>query len=357
MTKIVDREPRAAGWTVQFRQFVNRRATRLIGRAPFALTVRELFGPAPQWQQRLSRWWNRIVRETNFFYAICLFVLCSVVTYAWWRWDPASKLWPEMGGMALNVLFITIIFAVFESRRERLQFENRQQEIIDDYKRWDAPDARLRIAGAVRRLNRSGRTDIAFSGLQLSEFDFAAAGIGDLSGSVFYDGMWGEPLKDHAIYLRKVSFDHVNCASVVFSAMNPLSGLRTMISPFAVLEDCTFVHANLRNARFSGATLKWSEAPPPSHYEFSTDDEGEEYSAQISYGPFDGAELEGASFSDCDLENADFRGADGVDKADFTGAQGLDKALFDDDETRATVLQMASQKEADHRISPSPRSR
>lgn len=58
--------------------------------------------------------------------------------------------------MTLDVFFILIVFALFEHRRNKRQDIARQLEVIDDYKRWDHPDAHLRIAGAIRRLNRLG---------------------------------------------------------------------------------------------------------------------------------------------------------------------------------------------------------
>ena len=114
-----------------------------------------------RWRKRLRQ--SRVVvggasycRDTNFPYAVGLFAVCAAITFGWWLIQPqsVSNLWPEMGGMTLDVFFILIVFAWFEHRRDKRQDIARQREVIDDYKRWDQPEAHYRIAGAIRRLNR-----------------------------------------------------------------------------------------------------------------------------------------------------------------------------------------------------------
>lgn len=101
---------------------------------------------------RIAATWQSFCYETNFPMAIRLFIACAAITYSWWRLDPQdlSNLWPEMGGMTLDVFFILNVFALFEHRRSKREDVARQREVIDHYKRWDYPEAHLRIARANR---------------------------------------------------------------------------------------------------------------------------------------------------------------------------------------------------------------
>lgn len=277
-------------------------------------------------------------QDSNFLIAIGLFLLCATITYVWWLIQPqsVSNLWPEMGGMTLDVFFILIVFALFEHRRDRRQEIARQREVIDDYKRWDHPEAHLRIAGAIRRLNRLGEFAINMVGARLTKFDFAEQGIEKIDGSTFYNGRWGERFGDSTVKMVEVSFDRVSCREVTFSPYNPLGSFGAM--NFAHFLDCSFSDTDLRQSKFSGAELLWTSHPPETHMEYWDEDDGTPACAQISYGPFYRADLQQVSFTGCRFKNADFRDADNILDADFSGVKGLEDAHFDNDEIRAAVL-------------------
>ena len=301
------------------------------------------------WRGKLARSraatkWRAFWNDTNFPMAIGLFAVCVAITYFWWRIDPQdpSNLWPEMGGMTLDVFFILIVFALFEHRRSKRQDIARQREVIDDYKRWDHPEAHLRIAGAIRRLNRLGVFALDMAGARLTDFHFARVGVQSLQGSTFYDGRWGERFGDSSVKLNKVSFDHLNCREVTFAPYNPLSGFGDLAMDFSQFLDCSFIETDLRDARFNGSDLYWSEPPPETHMEFWDEDNGTPACAQVSYGPFYRADLRQASFRGCRFKNADFRDAECILEADFSGAKGLEDAYFDNDEIRTAVLEQAA---------------
>lgn len=301
------------------------------------------------WRNRLAtsraaKNWQSFWNETNFPMAIGLFIVCATITYVWWRMAPQdpSNLWPEMGGMTLDVFFILIVFALFEHRRNKRQDIARQREVIDDYKRWDHPEAHLRIAGAIRRLNRLGHFALDMAGARLTKFEFARNGIESIEGSKFYDGRWGEKFGDSTIKMAEVSFDHLNCRNVTFAPYNPLAGLGDFATNFSHFLDCSFMDSDLSHAKFNGSELQWSEAPPETHMEYYDNDDGSYGRGQVSYGPFYQANLRGASFNRCRFENADFRDAENILEADFTGAKGLEDAFFDNDEISAAVLAQAA---------------
>ena len=134
--------------------------------------------------------------------------------------------------------------------------------MIDDFKKWDSEEGRYRIAGAVRRLNRLGRTSIDFVGMEMSEFSFPAQDIDSIAGSKFYLGTWGPESSDARAVLTKVNFSRVDCSNVIFSAYQPLGIFIPERRRNAQLLDCRFQEANLRGATFNGALMKWTEVPP-----------------------------------------------------------------------------------------------
>ena len=299
------------------------------------------------WVIKAQRFWFVFWFETTIPIALSLMLLASIITYIWWRFAnlDVNDLWPEMGGMVLDIVFILVIFGAIQHRRERREQIRRQQEIIDDFKRWNNKEGRLRIAGAIRRLNRLGITKIEFAGLTLSKLRFAEAGIGSLEGSVFYDGKWGQRIGDSRVKLSEVEFDNMNLDSVTFSPSEPLRFLGANLMRHAQFKNCSFRDASLHKAKFDGATLEWSEVPPASRYEFyPADDDNEAFSIQTSYGPFDRTDLEGVSFAGCHFVNADFRGASGIAQADFAEATGLEEGFFDDEIEKAAVLESVNNK-------------
>jgi uncharacterized protein YjbI with pentapeptide repeats len=305
---------------------------------------------------RLQIWWGRIAasrpvavwcdywRETTIPYAALLAAVCAAITFGWAirEGHGLDELWSEMGGVTLDLIFIVGVLAIFEHRRGRQQEIARQREVIDDYKRWDHPEAHLRIAGAIRRLNRLGVFALDMAGAKLSDFSFARNGVESIAGSKFFDGRWGEKFGDSTVKLTDVWFDHLDCREVTFSPYNPLAGLGDFSTNFSHFLDCSFMGSDLRKSKFNGSELQWSKVPPDTHLEFFEDEDGSSGCGQISYGPFYQANLQGASFKGCRFKNADFRDAENILEADFTGAKGLEDAFFDSDEIRAAVLAQAA---------------
>lgn len=298
-----------------------------------------------QLRRKFVRRWHEFSQETNFPYAIGLLVFCIVVLIIWRIVAPTffAELWVEFGGLTFNVFFILIVFAFFENRRHKAQDMRRQQEIIDDYKKWDSDEAKFRIAGAIRRLVRHGKTDIDFGGIELRNFVFRRQDIKTIEGSTFYDGTCGELGSRDEVVLEKVDFSHINCRGVIFSRFNPFSGLNVDFR-FASIIDCQFAESDLRGAVFNGAHLKWTMRHPTDLGVWHEASDGSGAFEQTHYPPFCQANLRRASFEDATFTNADFRDADGILECNFKGAKGLETCLFDDETTREAVLRLAEKE-------------
>ena len=144
----------------------------------------------------MSSLWNSLqkkARAVNWFWPIPtatafagVIILLLWVFSGWYGGAPGEILrgiYIEAGGAVMDIVIFGVILALLAAMTSRHQDVTRQLELIDDYKKWDSAEARYRIAGAIRRLNKLNRTAINFSGIEISDFRFA--------GSTFYDGSWG----------------------------------------------------------------------------------------------------------------------------------------------------------------------
>jgi hypothetical protein len=163
------RAPRA--WGARSKWLLNVFSHRLFGTKPFKVPAKDFY-VVPDWQKKVEGGWRSLVRETNLPAAIALLALCITITTVWKTEFPKflPDLWLAMGGMVFEVLFILVIFALFEHRRADAQEIQRQREIIADYKTWDSREAQQRMAGAIRRLNRRDIFAIDFTGAEISKF-------------------------------------------------------------------------------------------------------------------------------------------------------------------------------------------
>lgn len=250
----------------------------------------------------------------------------------------------EATGAVMDIVVFGVVLALMglwtNRSRERHADIGRQRELIDDFKKWNVEEARLRIAGAIRRLNSLGCTKINFSGLELSDFSFGWHEIRSIAGSTFYDGSWGTLSRRDQVTLDRVDFSKLDCRNVVFSKFNPFSGLRMRVR-FATFKDCEFRDAQLQGATFRGAHIEWSEEPPEEMGVLEELANEEPAFRQTYWPPFDGADLTGVSFEDVVFQNADFRDALNVQKCSFKGAKGLEECRFDDEEVKGRVLEAA----------------
>ncbi len=282
--------------------------------------------------------------------AAALAVILALVLWflsTWYGEHPGEisrGIYIEATGALMDIVvfgFVLALLALWTNRRrERSLSITRQKELVDDFKKWDADEARHRIAGALRRLNHLGSTKIDFSGLELSDFSFGWHEIESIEGSTFYDGSWGTRSGKDRVTLERVDFTKVDCRNVVFSKFNPFASLGIRLR-FATFKDCYFLDSRLQGAVFRGAHLEWSEEPPQEMGEWLDTGDGDMAFRQIYWPPFDNADLNGASFENVHFLNADLRGALNVQDCSFTGAEGLDTCLFDDEDVKKRVLEAA----------------
>jgi uncharacterized protein YjbI with pentapeptide repeats len=298
--------------------------------------------------RKVSNVYNKNSIDFNLGSRLILLAVSILILIAWFKLFPGygNDYRIEFVGLIFDIVFILLIFSFFERSGRKQQDIKRQEEIIEDYKRWDNEEARFRLAGSIRRLNRLGKCAINFTGLRLSNFVFTQNDIASIEGSTFYDGSWGEPTKNTEVKLNKVGFDWLNCRNVTFSPGEMLVAQMPALQRSASFSNCSFISTNLTGAIFDGAQLEWSDVPPESLYEYEGENEdGSPILLQAYYGPFHEANLSHVSFEYVRFKNADFREAEHIEQANFYGATGLEASVFDSQEIKDFVLKAAQRSE------------
>ena len=289
-------------------------------------------------------------QDTTVAFAALLVLLAvaslTLISDSFESWDEIWQgVFVEATGATMDLVVFGIIIGLIAGRRERNREIRRQEELIEDFKKLNSDEARCRIAGAVRRLNRKGRTSIDFVGIELSNFSFRNQDIESIAGSTFYDGDWGVLSSRGSTTLEDVDFSQVDCRGVVFSKFNPWGGLGMSIHQ-AVFRDCMFAGTRLKGAIFKGSKVEWSEEPPKELGHWDEDQRGEPVFLQTHFPPFYDADLGGASFEDVAFRNPDFRDARNLESCNFSGATGLENGIFDSDDVKDQVLR-ATRKSAE----------
>ncbi|MER9726680.1 MULTISPECIES: pentapeptide repeat-containing protein [unclassified Mesorhizobium] len=238
--------------------------------------------------------------------------------------DIEQGVYVEAWGTLFDIIFVVLLIGWFELRRERKQHIERYSEEIDDYKRWDTEEARVRIAGNLRRLSKLGVTAFDLRGITLRDFSFFQNRITKLRGTVFNTNSISG-LANFGTVLDNVDFSATDCVGVVFSK-GMLGGTLFGIKG----TNLRFLQTNLVNATFDGATLEWTDFKPNEDDWFEVIDDDPQNRAQVYAPPFEDAELAGASFRNANLLNADFRYAKGLEFVNFSGTKGLETCFFDE---------------------------
>ncbi len=164
----------------------------------------------------------------------------------------------EAIGMVLDILFLGIIWAVFEFYRTKRFETKRYLEEIDDFRDWQGEEASRRLSGAIRRLNDRGI------------FDF------DLNCCYLVNGkLWGLKCTSEAAY---VDFSGAAMKNAVLQNID--------------LSYSSFKNTDLMDSKLNGSSLCETN--------------------------FEGAELYGVDFRGCeDIDKAFFWNSHNILKARF----------------------------------------
>ena len=250
--------------------------------------------------------------------SMVLLIVGTVIIFVLFKLSPAMRdnyfqgLFVEFSGMIFDIFIFGILISLYARITSKYKEIEHQLQIIDDYKKWDSTEGKLRISGAIRRVIKLGKTNFDFSGILLSNYSFLEADIKNISGSNFFPIMNDNFISNLQISkiltkLNNVSFQFMDCSGVTFSDSNNGTSFSNL----------HFAKANLTEAKFDGVHLIFDRT-------FSSMNAGE-----IVHSQFEGANLKNASFKSATFEYCDFRHAKNLATANFYKAKGLETCLFD----------------------------
>ena len=305
----------------------------------------------PVYHIGIVRSWFRLkFGKTMIGYSLSLFVFCYFIVQIFGDDVGSTNFWTEFWGLILDIFFILIVFGLFQDRRQQLNNIARQEEIIEDLKRWDNEESMHRIVGAICRLNNMGKTKIDLKDATLSGAEFGKYGVRSLRGS----HLSGKNLvlTERDTYSKsnfnKIDFSGLDLQEVTFGYDAFKSGIfKSQYIISSHYKNCNFCDSNLENSVFDGAELWWDIQPPDSlEEEVGEIEDGYPLMARTHFDGFNDTRLKRTSFRKCQFHHADFREAFYVEQADFTGAKGLETCVFDTEELKSTIIAKAKKNMA-----------
>jgi BTB/POZ domain-containing protein KCTD9 len=260
------------------------------------------------------------------------------ISLPFWIYDTADffqEVMAEAHGVVLDILIIGWLLFYLRKLGERRVLTNRYREEIEDFLGWRSPEATLRIAGNIRRLNR---LDVP-GPFRLTEAYLVEA---RMDGADLTDAdLWGADLSRAS--LRNASLSGAVLAGAVMRGINLERAVMTGVDlRGADLTEADMEYAFLEKADMRGANLTAGDlqfaAMPGANMEharlFGANLRGAHLEgANLRHAILEGANLQGASLDGADVRNADFTRAY-LQRTDFTGAilpEGDElHTLFDD---------------------------
>lgn len=227
----------------------------------------------------------------------------------------------EAHGMLFDLLVIGWFLFWLNRLAEQRVRNNRYREEIDDFLGWASPEATHRIAGNIRRLNRSGVKE----GLRLTEACLRQANLG--GASLRKADLWGANLEQAVLggadlsganlagaQLQEADLEHADLTGVdLRGAALKEADLERATLKGADLRGAALVGADLQYAVMDGADLERATLAGANLHGASLD------GASLRRTTLEGTNLRSASLRGADLQEADLTGAD-LDQADLTGA-------------------------------------
>ncbi|MCF8247513.1 MAG: pentapeptide repeat-containing protein [Saprospiraceae bacterium] len=108
--------------------------------------------------------------KSLFFGSLIFFIVLDYVVVDNWE-DFLKNILVEAHGFIFDLLIFGIIFTIYQEVREKKESIKRYLEELEDFRRWQEPEASFRIAGIVRRLNRIEKYDLDLDGCNLENSD------------------------------------------------------------------------------------------------------------------------------------------------------------------------------------------
>jgi len=193
------------------------------------------------------------------FISFLVFIFSSIIVIGFTRFkygydeDFLKSVFIEAHGMLFDILIIGVVIFSLHKLIEKKHEIKRYQEEIDDFRNWDSDEAKFRIVGNIKRLNRMFVTRINLNNCIL-----------------------------HNAQLEDAALREANLESVILDE--------------ASLKGVDFSWANLRHAEFNKANLLGAD------FKYSNLYRAFFREADLTYAEFDRANMQGAQLQSAIIE-------------------------------------------------------
>lgn len=211
----------------------------------------------------------------------------------------------EYVGMLFDIFVLGIIFSIFYKFTEKKRDIKRYREEIDDYRGWESDEAKFKIIGNIRRLNKLGFTSIDLSKCYLKKSDLSGL---NLTGA----DLWETNFQDASLNGTTMIGANIECTNFKGANLSEanLQGAINMSlwldedsilfkeTNFegANLEECNLKDAQLMRANFKNVKLKNAELQNASLSQSDFND------AKLYETHFEGAILKYAKFQNTTMD-------------------------------------------------------
>jgi len=260
----------------------------------------------------------------TFYIFLIAAIIVVTISLPFWLYETQEffmEVMAEAHGVVLDILIIGWLLFYLRKLGERRLVTQRYREEIDDFLAWRSPEATLRIAGNIRRLNRLNVP----GPLKLTEAYLVDARLDDVD--LENANLWGADLSGASLTGAILSGATIAGARLrganLERAVMKKTDLRGSDLTEADLERAFLESADLRGANLTACDLQFASLPLANleHARLlGANLRGAHLErCNLRQVLFEGANLHGSSLDGADLRGADFTRAD-LSKADLTGA-------------------------------------
>jgi Pentapeptide repeats (8 copies) len=153
----------------------------------------------------------------------------------------------EAHGMLMDIFVFGILVTLYEESTKNRNEIKRLHEEIDDYRRWDEPEAMYRIVGCIKRLNKKGESRIELHETYLNGAVLSGVRLQNAN-------LWGVRLENaflNGANLQEADLRHAYLQGAYLEKAN----LQGADLQGAGLERADLEGADLRRANLQGANL------------------------------------------------------------------------------------------------------
>lgn len=217
----------------------------------------------------------------------------------------------EAHGLVFDVFVFGVIIAIYIQRLENQRDIKRYEEEIEDFRHWESEEAKFRIIGNLKRLEKRKKVQINISkcylrGSILERLSFIKI---NAKNTDFTDSRF-----------RNIKFTNGDLTNSDFSN----SFLENISFKNATLVNTSFENATLKNVNFDNSILSGKVI-----LSLQGDVGLVEHTYRINSDTGEFQEFGGAIFKNCIIENSSFLNIEKYAGVDFTGVQLKDVQIED----------------------------